>query len=175
MKFKIKAFLVPFLFLFITSCASTLSVQSDSDSQYDLSSYKSYAIISPTLDDQDEMISINPILIQRISRALDSALIQKGLIKSDQSDLTIKFYIGTKREIERSTDLGGYGYYGYRYLDSRDQRYIRSEKDEISIRFHDTKTDDVVWYAFTRFKRSSDQYDQSGVDSLINEVLSNFN
>ena len=82
MKFKIKAFLVPFLFLFITSCASTLSVQSDSDSQYDLSSYKSYVIISPTLDDQDEMISINPILIQRISRALDSALIQKGLIKS---------------------------------------------------------------------------------------------
>ena len=121
------------------------------------------------------MISINPILIQRISRALDSALIQKGLIKSDQSDLTVKFYIGTKREIERSTDLGGYGYYGYRYLDSRDQRYIRSEKDEISIRFHDTKTDDVVWYAFTRFKRSSDQYDQAGVDSLINEVLSNFN
>ena len=175
MKFKIKAFLVPFLFLFITSCASTLSVQSDSDSQYDLSSYKSYAIISPTLDDQDEMISINPILIQRISRALDSALDQKGLIKSDQSDLTVKFYIGTKREIERSTDLGGYGYYGYRYLDSRDQRYIRSEKDEISIRFHDTKTDDVVWYAFTRFKRSSDQYDQAGVDSLINEVLSNFN
>ena len=175
MKFKIKAFLVPFLFLFITSCASTLSVQSDSDSQYDLSFYKSYVIISPTLDDQDEMISINPILIQRISRALDSALIQKGLIKSDQSDLTIKFYIGTKREIERSTDLGGYGYYGYRYLDSRDQRYIRSEKDEISIRFHDTKTDDVVWYAFTRFKRSGDQYDQAGVDSLINEVLSNFN
>ncbi len=175
MKFKIKALLVPLFFLFINSCASSLSVQSDSDSQYDLSSYKSYTIISPTLDDQEDMISINPILIQRISRALDSALIQKGLIQSDQSDMTVKFYIGTKREIERSTDLGGYGYYGYRYLDSRDQRYIRSDKDEISIRFHDTRTDDVVWYAFTRFKRPTDQYDQAGVDSLINEVLSNFN
>ena len=120
------------------------------------------------------MISINPILIQRISRSLDSVLTQKGLNQSDEAELTVKFFIGTKREIERSTDLGGYGYYGYRYLDSRDQRYIRSEKDEISIRFHDTKTNDVVWYAFTRFKRPSDQYDQVGVDSLIQEVLSNF-
>ena len=52
---------------------------------------------------------------------------------------------------------------------------IRSEKDEISIRFHDTKSNDVVWYAFTRFKRPSDQYNQVGVDSLIQEVLSTFN
>ena len=116
-----------------------------------------------------------PILIQRISRSLDSVLTQKGLNQSDKAELTIKFYIGTKREIERSTDLGGYGYYGNRYLDSRDQRYIRSEKDEISIRFHDTKSNDVVWYAFTRFKRPSDQYNQVGVDSLIQEVLSTFN
>ena len=46
---------------------------------------------------------------------------------------------------------------------------------EISIRFHDTKTDDVVWYAFTRFKRASDKYDQAGVDSLVQEVLTSFN
>ena len=168
-------FTFTFLILFLTSCANSLAIQSDFDTQYDLSSYKTYTIISPTLDEQDEMISINPILIQRISRSLDSVLTQKGLKQSDKAELTIKFYIGTKREIERSTDLGGYGYYGNRYLDSRDQRYIRSEKDEISIRFHDTKSNDVVWYAFTRFKRPSDQYNQVGVDSLIQEVLSTFN
>ena len=121
------------------------------------------------------MLSINPILIQRIARSLDSVLTQKGLKKSDKADITVRFYIGTMREIERATDLGGYGYYRYGYLDSRDQRFIRSEKDEISIRFHDAKTDDVVWYAFTRFKRASDKYDQAGVDSLIQEVLTNFN
>ncbi len=161
--------------ILLSSCASTLSVQSDSDSQYDLSSYKTYSIVSPSLDDQEEMISINPILIQRIARSLDSVLTQKGLKNTTQPGLTVRFYLGSKREIERSTDLGGYGYYGYRYLDSRDQRYIRSEKDEISIRFHDTNSNDVVWYAFTRFKRPSDQYDQSGVDSLIQEVLTSFN
>ena len=175
MKHKIKISISVVVLSFLASCASSLVVQSDSDSQYDLSAYKSYSIVAPSLDDQDEMISINPILIQRIARALDSVLSQKGLNKSENSDITVRFYIGTKREIERSTDLGGYGYYRYGYLDSRDQRFIRSEKDEISIRFHDTKTDDVVWYAFTRFKRASDKYDQAGVDSLVQEVLTSFN
>ena len=175
MKYKIKLILSVAILSLLVSCGSTLVVQSDSDSQYDLSDYKTYSIVTPSLDDQDKMISINPILIQRVARSLDSVLTRKGLNKSDKADITVRFYIGTMREIERSSDLGGYGYYRYGYLDSRDQRFIRSEKDEISIRFHDAKTDDVVWYAFTRFKRASDKYDQAGVDSLIQEVLINFN
>jgi len=173
---KLKSKIFPLLLLVgLTSCASSLVVQSDSDNEYELSKYKTYSIISPSLDDKGELISINPILIQRISRSLDSGLIEKGLTKSNESDLVVRFFLGTQREIERSTDLGGFGYYGHRYFDSRDQRYVRSEKDEISIRFHDAKTNDVVWYAFTRFKRPSDQYDQVGINSLIAEVISSFN
>ena len=143
MKHKIKISIsVAFLSL-LTSCASSLVVQSDSDSQYDLSALKTYSIVTPTLDDQEEMISINPILIQRIDRAIESSLEDKGLKGSEKPDLVIRFYLGTKREIDRSSDLGSYGYYG-RYFDSRDQRYIRSDKDEISIRFHDAKSDEVV-------------------------------
>ena len=105
MKQKIKISIsVAFLSL-LTSCASSLVVQSDSDSQYDLSAYKTYSIVTPSLDDQDEMISINPILIQRIARSLDSVLTQKGLKKSDKADITVRFYIGTMREIERQQTL----------------------------------------------------------------------
>ena len=86
----------------------------------------------------------------------------------------VRFYLGTKREVDRSSDFGGYGYYG-RYYDSRDQRYIRSDKDEISLRFHDGKSDEVVWYAFTRFKRSNNQNDQEAINSLIREAVSGFN
>ena len=39
-----------------------------------------------------------------------------------KSDMIVRFYLGTKREIERSSDLGGYGYYGYRYLDSTEEQ-----------------------------------------------------
>ena len=139
-----------------------------------MSSYKSFKVISPDIEDTPELISLNPILIQRINRAIGSSLENKGLELSETPDLVVRFYLGTKREVDRSSDLGSYGYYG-RYFDSRDQRYIRSDKDEISIRFHDAKSDEVVWYAFTRFKRSNNQNDQEAINSLIREAVSGFN
>ena len=124
MQFKFKVFLVACLFLVLSACASSLAVQSDFDSQYNLSSYKTFSVISPSLADQEEEISINPILIQRIARSIESTLSNKGLSISEDSQLSVRFYLGSKREIERSTVLGGYGFYSYRYFDSRDQRYI---------------------------------------------------
>ena len=59
------------------------------------------------------------------------------------------------------------------YCIKRGSGYLNTH--EISIRFHDTETNDVVWYAFTIFKRASDKFDQAGVDSLIQEVLTSFN
>ena len=157
----------------ITACASSPYIQIDSDINYDLSSYKSYMVESPNLESSSESISINPILIQRIARSIDSPLETKGLNSSVTPDLIVRFFLGTKREVDRSSDFGGFGYNG-RY-NSRDQRYIRSDKDEISIRFHDAKSNEVVWYAFTRIKRSSNQSDQESINLLIEEALSNFN
>ena len=157
----------------ITACASSPYIQIDSDINYDLSSYKSYMVESPNLESSSESISINPILIQRIARSIDSSLETKGLNSSETPDLIVRFFLGTKRELDRSSDFGGFGYNG-RY-NSRDQRYIRSDKDEISIRFHDAKSNEVVWYAFTRIKRSSNQSDQESINLLIEEALSNFN
>ena len=88
-KFKILSLI---LLLGLTSCASSLLVQSDSDNEYDLSSYKTYSIIAPSLEDKEELISINPILIQRVSRSIDSSLSAKGLSQSDESDLIVRFY-----------------------------------------------------------------------------------
>ena len=170
----IKKALLLFAMTLITACASSPYIQTDSDQNYNLSAYKTFKVESPDLDSTTELISINPILIQRIDRAIESSLEDKGLKVSEKPDLVIRFYLGTKREIDRSSDLGSYGYYG-RYFDSRDQRYIRSDKDEISIRFHDTKSDEVVWYAFTRFKRSNNQNDQEAINLLIRDAISDFN
>tara|TARA_B100000131_G_scaffold10236_1_gene10785 strand:- start:1508 stop:2023 length:516 start_codon:yes stop_codon:yes gene_type:complete len=158
----------------MAACASSPFIQTDSDQNYDLSSYKSFKVESPNVESTPELISINPILIQRINRAIEISLSEKGLRSSEKADLVVRFYLGTKREVDRSSDLGSYGYYG-RYFETRDQRYIRSDKDEISIRFHDAKSDEVVWYAFTRFKRSNNQNDQESINRLIQEAISSFN
>ena len=163
-----------FGFFLMAACASSAYIQTDSDQNYDLSSYKSFKVESPNVESTPELISINPILIQRINRAIEISLSEKGLQSSGKADLVVRFYLGTKREVDRSSDLGSYGYYG-RYFETRDQRYIRSDKDEISIRFHDAKSDEVVWYAFTRFKRSNNQNDQESINKLIQEAISSFN
>ena len=111
MQFHIKLFLITLTFLGLSSCASSLAVQSDFDTQYNLSLYKTFSVIAPSLEDQESEISINPILIQRIARSIESTLLNKGLSKSDDSEASVRFYLGSKREIERSSDLGGFGYY----------------------------------------------------------------
>ena len=39
-----KSFLLPLVFLFITSCTTYLKIETDEDKAYDLSSYKSFSI-----------------------------------------------------------------------------------------------------------------------------------
>ena len=91
MNLKLRTILITVSILLFSSCATTLKVQSDSDKEYNLSSYKTFSVIPPNLEKQDDLISINPILIQRISRSLDSVLTQKGLTKSDNADVLVKF------------------------------------------------------------------------------------
>ena len=86
----------------ITACASSPYIQIDSDINYDLSSYKSYMVESPNLESSSESISINPILIQRIARSIDSSLETKGLNSSETPDLIVRFFLGTKREVDLS-------------------------------------------------------------------------
>jgi len=161
------------IFIFV-SCASQPRIETDKDSQYDLSSYKSFKIEQPELTNAPSQISLNPILLQRVERAIQTSLKAKGLKESPEADMTVRFFIGTNREVDRSTDIGSRGFYNDRYWDSRDQRFLKVDKDEIAIRFHDKKTDEVIWYAFSRFKRSLKIKDQETINSLIEKAILNF-
>ena len=112
--------------------------------------------------------------MQRVERAIKSSLEAKGLKESQEADMIVRFFIGTNREVDRSTDIGSRGFYNDRYWDSRNQRILKVDKDEIAIRFHDKKTDDVIWYAFSRFNRSLKIRDQAAINSLIEKAVLNF-
>tara|TARA_Y100001970_G_scaffold158998_1_gene194425 strand:+ start:45044 stop:45556 length:513 start_codon:yes stop_codon:yes gene_type:complete len=161
-------------FALVLGCASSPKIEFDRDSSYNLSNYSSFTIKKPILR-EDLEIDINPILIQRVERSLKQALQSKGLKESKESDMIVHFLIGSEREVERSSDLGGYGFYNNRYSYARDQRYIRTEKDVISIRFHDSKTNEVIWYAFTRINRSLNIKDQDSINNLVALAIENFN
>ena len=167
-----KNFILLLISSFLVSCTTQLKIVTDSDKVYDLSTYKTFSIETLNIKEQPSQISINPILLQRMSRSIEQSLIKRGLKNSSDPDMVVKFFVATEREVERSQSFGSW--YRRGYFDDGDQRYYRVDKDAVTIRFHDTKSDEVIWYAFSRFNRSKAPKEQEEVNALIEEAISKF-
>ena len=167
-----KPFILIIILLFIGGCATQLKIETDSDKVYDLSSYSTFSIEAFDVIKEPSQISINPILLQRVSRSIEQSLVKKGLKKSSEPDMVVRFFIATEREVERSQSYSSW--YRRGYLDDRNQRYYRVDKDALTIRFHDAETDEVVWYAFSRFNRTKAPKEQEEVNVLIEQAISSF-
>ncbi len=167
-----KPFILIIILLFIGGCATQLKIETDSDKVYDLSSYSTFSIESLDVIKEPSQISINPIFLQRVSRSIEQSLVKRGFKKSSEPDMVVRFFIATEREVERSQSYSSW--YRRGYLDDRNQRYYRVDKDALTIRFHDAETDEVVWYAFSRFNRNKAPKEQEEVNILIEQAISSF-
>ena len=140
--------------------------------RYNPAEYNTYFIEGPKLEDSPSQLSVNPILLQRIERAIHLALEDRGLSESPEPDMIVRFFIGTQREVDRSYD--SFGYYRRGYWESSDQRHHRVDRDVISIRFHDKDSDEVFWFAFSRYNRLSSKQDQESINSFIKLAIKEF-
>ena len=158
--------------LLTTGCSTQLKIETDSDKIYDLSIYNTFSIESFDVIEEPSQISINPILLQRVARSIEKSLQKRGFKKDTKPNMIVRFYIATEREIDRTRNYGS----SYRrgHFDDPVQKYYQVDKDAITIRFHDAKTDEVVWYAFSRFKRSTGPKEQEEVNALIEQAISSF-
>ena len=167
-----KPFILIIILLCIGGCATQLKIETDSDKVYDLSSYSTFSIEAFDVIKEPSQISINPIFLQRVSRSIEQSLIKKGFKKSPEPDMVVRFFIATEREVERSQSYSSW--YRRGYLDDHNQRFYRVDKDALTIRFHDAETDEVVWYAFSRFNRTKVPKEQEEVNVLIEQAISSF-
>ena len=69
-----KKIILGIIFLVITSCTSLPKVYTDYDQNYNRSNYKTYKIEQPEIDASPSQLSLNPILLQRIERAIHTSL-----------------------------------------------------------------------------------------------------
>ncbi len=167
-----KNFILLLISSFLVGCTTQLKIDTDSDKVYDLSSYKTFSIETLNIKEQPSQISINPILLQRMSRSIEQSLIRRGLKNSSDPDMVVKFFVATEREVERSQSFSSW--YRRGYYDDGDHRFYRVDKDALTIRFHDRKSDEVIWYAFSRFNRSKAPKEQEEVNALIEAAISKF-
>ena len=165
-------FIIGVIILLVTGCATQLKIETDTDKVYDLSIYNTFSIESFEVIEEPSQISINPIMLQRVARSIEQSLLKRGFKKSSEPNMIVRFYIATEREIDRTRNYGS----SYRrgHFDDPIEKYYQVDKDAITIRFHDAKTDEVVWYAFSRFKRSTGPKEQEEVNALVEEAISSF-
>ena len=165
-------FIIGVIILLATGCATQLKIETDTDKVYDLSIYNTFSIESFDVIEEPSQISINPIMLQRVARSIEQSLLKRGFKKSSEPNMIVRFYIATEREIDRTRNYGS----SYRrgHFDDPIEKYYQVDKDAITIRFHDAKTDEVVWYAFSRFKRSTGPKEQEEVNALVEEAISSF-
>jgi hypothetical protein len=93
------------LALFVTSCSS-ISVNSDYESNVNFSSYKTYAFHEQGIKNS----KINDIDKRRILNAIEAQLNAKGLTQSDTPQLLVNFFTKEKTDVNVYTYNNNYGW-----------------------------------------------------------------
>ena len=100
-----KVILLPTFLLIFFGCVSQPRIFTDIDKNYNPAEYNTYIIEGPKLEDSPSQLSVNPILLQRIERAIHLALEDRGLSESKLTEW--KTYRQKLRDFDFSSyDIG---------------------------------------------------------------------
>jgi len=109
MKFCVSRLAVPALLLLASAC-STVRISTDYDPTVDFSRYRTFTLKHGTAAN-------NPIVVDRLDRALAAAITSKGLSRvAEDGELSIVSHFNTGKETQINTTTFGYrGWSGWRW------------------------------------------------------------
>lgn len=145
-------FIPVLLLLLFCSCKSSINIHSDFEKGVDFSQYKTYSFLKYTND----RVQTSSLDKKKILKAIETELDQKGMAKSEKSDLLV--VISTReRKINISDGSGNHRWYwgnfpysgsSYEYTPyySGPTYFVSTEKEgTLFIYFLDTKKKKLVW------------------------------
>ena len=137
--------IIPLLFLFLLSACSSIRVNSDYDSHVDFSQYKTYALHKKGID----RVQISELDKKRILHAIDNALMQKGMSKSENPDLLVNIFTKEREQIDINQFNMGWGYgwgWGWNPYFWGGNTYVSSStQGTLFIDLIDAKKKELVW------------------------------
>jgi hypothetical protein len=89
----------------LTSC-SAVKVVTDYDANADLNSYKTFAFYKPGID----KAAISDIDKKRVLRAIESELLAKGFLKSENPDMLVSFFTKSRERVNVNQNNTGFGW-----------------------------------------------------------------
>ncbi|SHG25873.1 protein of unknown function [Flavobacterium fluvii] len=151
---------IPILLLFmLSSCGSSIKVNSDFDESADFSQYKTYSFNKSGID----RIQFSSLDKKKILESIETKLVKKGMTESEKPDLIVYVSTEEKKKVDKSPYYGGLlhgmdvgkesypmdsGYYGYNPYWSYwgDSPYAPIEiEGTLFIYFLDTAKNELIW------------------------------
>lgn len=157
--------------LALGACATTPTVNFDSDPAANFVSYHSYSWAFRAAPN-----GMNPLLFERVKASIDRTLAARGYTQSDTGDFAVAFTLGRRDRVEVD-DFGAYGPYyarwggwgGYRNVD------VRNVTDgTLVIDVYDTASKKPVWHGTATQEVTSAKVDDAKIDAAVAAVLANF-
>ncbi|TCM20860.1 uncharacterized protein DUF4136 [Novosphingobium sp. PhB165] len=157
----------------LTACASTPTVNFDSDPNANFASFRTYSWAYRKVPN-----GMNPLLTERIRASIDTELANRGFTQADPGDFAVGFTIGSRDRVE-VTDFGSYGPYfrpwggwsgwGGSRVD------VRNVTDgTLVIDIYDTRTKAPVWHGTATQQVTQSSVTQEKIDTAVRAVLAKF-
>jgi hypothetical protein len=157
---------------FLAACSS-VSVKEDYNPSTDFSPYKSYKFYDGP-PPQGDPLAANPIIRDRLMRAVDKQMAEKGFKKvvTGDADLVVVLMAGVQQKVQVSQS-GGYGWYGHGGYTSVDYY----NEGTVVIDMVDGAKKELVWRGTgtgTLANSPSAEDAEYNAQSAVQQILANF-
>lgn len=166
---KLKLLSILTVVLLVTSCASVY-VSTDYDQQVDFNQYKSFAFFKPGIDQAE----ISDLDKKRILRAIESELLARGYVKSEDPDLLISIFTKERERVDVYNNFGwGWGwnpYWGMNYSNVSSRT-----EGTLYIDLIDADKKELVWQGKgSGYLTNRTEKKQERINEFVKEILSKF-
>jgi hypothetical protein len=137
---------VPVIFIFLLASCSSIKVYTDFDKNAQFSQYKTFAFYKPGVD----KVEISDLDKKRVLKSIETELVAKGFIKSENPDLLINFFTKSREQVDVNTFNNGWGYgWGWGWnpwmWGGNQTSVIRTTSGTLFIDLIDARKKELVW------------------------------
>tara|TARA_R110001592_G_scaffold108565_2_gene303214 strand:- start:3798 stop:4343 length:546 start_codon:yes stop_codon:yes gene_type:complete len=169
------------LFLFsvvLLSSCNSVKVVADYDSNADFNSYKTFAFYKPGID----KAAISDLDKKRVLRAIESELLAKGFIKSENPDMLVSFFTKSRERVNvnqnNNTGFGwGLGWNPW-MMNGMNNNINVSQFTEgtLLVDFIDAKKKELVWQGIGTgaLKIDNREKKEARINEFVKEIISKF-
>jgi hypothetical protein len=169
------------LFLFsvvLLSSCNSVKVVADYDYKADFNSYKTFAFYKPGID----KAAISNLDKKRVLRAIESELLAKGFMKSENPDLLVSFFTKSRERINvnqnNNTGFGwGFGWNPW-MMNGMNNNINVSQFTEgtLFVDFIDAKKKELVWQGIGTgaLKIDNREKKEARIKEFVKEIISKF-